>query len=348
MTLNLKKYLIIAALFSSTLYGQDIHFSQIQESPLWLNPANAGLFDGYARAIINYRNQWMNVGSPYKTMAISVDGTAARQTKKRGYLGIGLMIFNDQAGPAKMGLTQLQTNFNGIVSISKKSKLAGAISAGFGQNKANLSTLTYGNQFNGTEIDPTITNGERIGNKSFSYIDLGAGLNYEYSNVAAGLTRDDLFTFKIGAAAHHLNKPTQNYYLRSTYYLPMRFVVNAQARMDFKGTKLSLLPSVVYMRQASATEITVGTHLRYRFKNGTKVTGISSEQGINFGVYYRVGDAIIPQINIDLGKYAVGVSYDINVSKFTQVTHYNGGIELYLKYTVLGDALRKRKREYGL
>ena len=152
----------------------------------------------------------------------------------------------------------------------------------------------------------------------------------------------------MGAAVHHLNKPTQNFYLRSTYYLPMRFVGNMQARMDFKGTKLSLLPSLVYLRQASASEITIGTHLRYRFKNGTKVTGNSTEQGINFGVYYRLNDAIIPQLNVDLGKYAVGVSYDINVSKFTQVSRYNGGIELYLKYMVLGDALRKRKRDYNL
>ena len=128
----------------------------------------------------------------------------------------------------------------------------------------------------------------------------------------------------------------------------MRFVGNIQARIDVKGTKISLLPSVIYLRQAKASEITVGTHLRYRFKNPTKVTGMKSETGLNIGVYYRIGDAIIPQINLDMGKYAIGVAYDLNVSKYKQVSNMQGGFEVYLKFMSLDDALFKRKREHGL
>ena len=102
------------------------------------------------------------------------------------------------------------------------------------------------------------------------------------------------------------------------------------------------------MRQATATEITIGTHLRYRFKNPTKVTGVKSETGLNIGIYYRVNDAVIPQINVDMGKYAIGVAYDLNVSKYKQVSNLNGGFEIYLKFMSLDDALFKRKREHGL
>jgi hypothetical protein len=49
---------LISLLSGSKLTAQDVHFSQIQESPLWLNPANAGFMNGYLRAIANYRNQW--------------------------------------------------------------------------------------------------------------------------------------------------------------------------------------------------------------------------------------------------------------------------------------------------
>ena len=159
---------------------------------------------------------------------------------------------------------------------------------------------------------------------------------------------DDIFSLKIGGAVHHLNQPVQKFASGSTYKLPMRYVGNAQARIDIKGTKIAILPSVVYLRQATASEIIVGTHIRYRFKNPTKVTGMKSETGLNIGVYYRVGDAIIPQVNLDMGKYAVGVAYDLNISKYKQVSQMQGGFEIYLKFMTLDDALFKRKREHGL
>jgi hypothetical protein len=49
-----------------------------------------------------------------------------------------------------------------------------------------------------------------------------------------------------------------------------------------------------------------------------------------------------------MGKYAIGVAYDVNVSKYKQVSHANGGFEIYLKFMSLDDALFKRKREHGL
>ena len=128
----------------------------------------------------------------------------------------------------------------------------------------------------------------------------------------------------------------------------MRFVGNVQSRIDIKGTKVSILPAAIYLRQATASEITVGTLIRYRFKNPTKVTGMKSETGLNFGVFYRVNDAVIPQLNVDMGKYAFGFSYDLNISKYRQVSRLNGGFEVFLKFISLDDALFKRKREHNL
>lgn len=345
----MKKYLYIITLFVSSVgFSQDIHFSQIQESPLWLNPANAGFMNGYFRAIANYRNQWASMGNAYQTMAISVDASSLKTKKGKAYLGVGLFVFNDRAGVAKMGTTQGQLHLNAIIKTSKKSKLGGAVYIGFNQNSANYASLTYANQYNGKEIDNTIANGEVVTYTSFMSSDVGAGLNYEFSSANIDMLRDDIFSLKIGGAVHHLNQPVQKFASGSTYKLPMRYVGNAQARIDIKGTKIAILPSVVYLRQATASEIIVGTHIRYRFKNPTKVTGMKSETGLNIGVYYRVGDAIIPQVNLDMGKYAVGVAYDLNISKYKQVSQMQGGFEIYLKFMTLDDALFKRKREHGL
>ncbi len=345
----MKKILLIITLFVSSFgFAQDVHFSQIQECPLWLNPANAGFMNGYFRAVANYRNQWMAMGNAYQTMALSVDASALKTNKGKAYLGLGLFVFNDRAGVAKMGSTQAQLHLNAIIKTGKKSRLGGAVYLGFNQNSANYAALTYGNQYDGKELNKDLGSGEVVTYNSFLNSDVGAGLNYEFSSANIDMLRDDIFSLKIGGAVHHLNQPVQKFSSGSTYKLPMRYVGNVQARIDIKGTKVAILPSVIYLRQATASEITVGTHIRYRFKNPTKVTGVKSETGLNIGVYYRVGDAIIPQINVDMGKYAVGVAYDLNISKYRTVSNYQGGFEIYLKFMTLDDALFKRKREHGL
>jgi type IX secretion system PorP/SprF family membrane protein len=339
-------YMLVTLVFSAS--AQDIHFSQIQESPLWLNPANAGFFNGYVRAIANYRNQWASMGNAYQTMAVSVDGSALKLRKNKAYAGLGLFVFNDRAGVAKIGTTQVQLHANAIVKASKKSKIAGGLYLGVNQNSATYAALTYGNQYTGKEIDQSLPTGEIVNYTSFVNADVGAGVNYEYSSATSDIIRDDIFSLKIGAAIHHINKPVQRFSSGSTYQVPMRFVGNVQVRIDIKDTKMSLLPSLVFIQQASAMEIIAGTHVRFRFKNGTKLTGNKTESGLNIGVYYRVNDAIVPQINLDMGKYAVGMSYDYNVSKYSQVSKGAGGFEVYLKLMTLDDALFKRKREHGL
>jgi type IX secretion system PorP/SprF family membrane protein len=304
--------------------------------------------NGYFRAIANYRNQWAAMGNAYQTMALSVDASTLKTKKGKAYLGMGLFVFNDRAGVAKMGSTQAQIHLNAIIKTSKKSKLGGAVYLGFNQNSANYAALTYESQYNGKEIDNTLGTGEAVTYASFINSDVGVGLNYEFSSANIDMLRDDIFSLKIGGAVHHLNQPVQKFASGSTYKLPMRFVGNVQSRIDIKGTKVAILPSVIYLSQGSASEITVGTHIRYRFKNPTKVTGMKSETGLNIGVYYRVGDAIIPQINVDMGKYAVGVAYDLNISKYKMVSNYQGGFEIYFKFMTLDDALFKRKREHGL
>ena len=70
------KYLILSALFLQVAgsKAQDIHFSQLYETPLYLSPANTGFFNGYVRAIANYRNQWASMNNAFQTMAFSLDG----------------------------------------------------------------------------------------------------------------------------------------------------------------------------------------------------------------------------------------------------------------------------------
>ena len=93
--------IVFGMLIGSNIFGQqDVHFSQFYASPLTLNPANAGIFDGDLRMTANYRSQWGTVSKAYSTMAASVDMPVLKKLKG-GMFGFGINFFKDQAGDSK-------------------------------------------------------------------------------------------------------------------------------------------------------------------------------------------------------------------------------------------------------
>ena len=89
-------YLFIIGTLSAT--AQDIHFTMYDAMPITTNPATTGVFNGDFRGVINYRNQWATIGSPYKTYALMVDGGFFKNKWKNGYIGAGLNLYKDVAG----------------------------------------------------------------------------------------------------------------------------------------------------------------------------------------------------------------------------------------------------------
>jgi type IX secretion system PorP/SprF family membrane protein len=321
-------------------------FILLTEAPLLLNPANTGLFEGYLRATLNYRNQWSAMGQPYKTMAASVDGVIGEKTTKKAYLGWGLTVLNDQAGVSNYALNQAIVGLSGLVNLDDKNKLVAAVSGGMGQRSANYTALTFGNQYNGQTFDPAAPSFETLEFNKFTYGEVNGGLQWEFKKTEKGFDRDDNLDIKVGLAGYHLNQPLLKYYKYSKEHLPMRIVGEVAARIDIKGTKLSIIPTAVYMRQGTFSEMNLGSFLRVRFKNPTKTTGLKHESGISFGGFIRPGDAIIPQLMIDFGGFSFGFAYDYNISSYKTATRGNGGMEFSLQWHSLRDALFKRIREF--
>lgn len=351
--------LVLLIFCSFGLRSQDIHLAQIQEAPLVYNPANTGFFAGYYRVIGGYRNQWASMGKPYQTMGLSVDGGIFRNRYKNAFLGLGLNIFNDKAGAANLQQTFANLNIAAILKASKKTSISAGIYGGLSMNSGNYNKLTYASQFNGVELDPSFSSQESVVYHNFTNSDFGAGLAYEYSDITTHNDRDDIISIRAGVAGYHLNTPPQNFgsnsYTTATgaairkesYELPMRLVGSLVTRIDIKNTKLSITPTVIYMMQGTATELTAGTYLKYRFKNGTKITGEKVENTFGVGIFYRHNDAIIPQVLIDMGNYAIGLSYDANISSYRRASRTVGGFEIMLRYNKLADALFNKRSEYN-
>src|SRR6478672_5610504 len=78
--------------------AQDPNFSQFFASPLTLNPALTGKFDGTMRVAGNYRNQWPAFNNVYTTSTISLDfPIMQKRIPEFDTWGVGFMALTDKA-----------------------------------------------------------------------------------------------------------------------------------------------------------------------------------------------------------------------------------------------------------
>ncbi len=343
---NFVSTFILLFLSGFILRAQDIHFSQVHEAPLFLSPANTGFFNGYFRAIANYRNQWASMNKAYQTMALSLDGGLFRSKKRPAFMGIGFTIFNDRAGVASLRKTTAQLNMSGLVKLGKKSAMSVGLAGGASGTSANYERLTYESQFNGNYLDPTLSTPGSDLYQTYTSVDVAAGIAYEYSGFNRDNDHDDAKFFRIAFGAFHLNRARQEFGPGSNYREPIRLAGSFTSVYDVPDTKVTLTPTMVYQRQGKFEQLMVGTFIKYRMTTGTKITGAKTQNALGFGVFYRWKDALVPKLTAEFGDYAVGLSYDINISNYRTASNYMGGFEVSLRYNSLASSLFESKREF--
>ncbi|HEX7412641.1 MAG TPA: PorP/SprF family type IX secretion system membrane protein [Bacteroidia bacterium] len=331
-----------------SLFAQDVHFSQLNQSQLLINPANAGFFDGYSRAALNYRTQWTAGGAPFQTIMAAFDANAGIKKSRKAFIGFGGYIYQDKAGDGSWKTLNADLMGNVVVNVGKYSKLSGAIGAGIGQTSTNNSNYTWGDQYTGTQFDKNLPSYETFNNsRNFTWFDLSSGVNLDIDKIAQQFTHNNRFALRIGFAGYHLNQPKLMFTTNSPQVIDRRFVINVQSRIDIKESPVSILPSLIYMWQGKYKETNIGTFIRYRFKDETKTTGLRSETALHIGCYYRVGDAIIPQFMFELKSWMFSFSYDETISTYKQANRGLGAFEVSLKWTNMRSGLFKQRREFA-
>jgi type IX secretion system PorP/SprF family membrane protein len=336
---------VLSLSFSGALFSQDIHFSQVLETPLNISPANTGFFNGYKRAIINYRNQWSSMNNAFQTGGVSLDGGLFKSKKRPAFMGMGLTIFYDQAGVAAIRKTSFLLHVSGLLKMSKKSAFSVGLSGGAVQSNGNYNKLTYASQFNGNYLDPSVNSNE-YQYRPFTNVDVATGVAYEFTDLKKDPDHDDIATFKIAFGAFHLNKPVQDFSPGASYRLPVRLVYSFTSLFDIVDTKFSVTPAVVFQTQGKYQQLLMGTFVKYRMNTGTKVTGEKTQNALGFGLFYRRRDALIPKISYDMGDFSIGLAYDVNVSGYRTANKGMGGFEIALRYNDLASSLFESRQEY--
>ncbi len=296
--------------------GQDIHFSQYNMSPLNLNPAFTGLFDGDYRAGAIYRSQWSAVPVPYSTVSLMGD---AKLKTKSNHAGVGLLFNNDVSGDSKYGTTQLSVPLSYIARLNSDSSLylsvglqPGITNIGFRTNQQ-----TFDNQFDGDSYNPALPTGENFPAISHTYFDVASGLVLQYH-----LSQQTIITG--GISLSHFNKPKISYFNNADIRLDPKIVSSLSFNFPI-AQRLSVNTELMYERQGKFHETVLGAKCSYALNS-------KDRQAVSAGFYTRLQDALVMRVGYDYKQWQFGMSYDINTSAFRAATNRRGAIEFALIY----------------
>lgn len=299
--------------------SQDVHFSQFFASPLLVNPANTGNFNGVYRVGMNYRDQWATVTVPYQTFSVYTDG-AIQPKKAVNRLGLGLSAFNDQAGDGD--LTTNKVYFSGAYHIGFTEKdywrLAIGITGGLVQKSVDISKLSFDSQWDDFQFDPNISNGETPTKEIMDYVDLGVGalltiIPYE----------GERYTF--GLSAWHINEPEETFF-NTTNTVGIKYTATVGGFFATGGIA-SFQPQLYISTQKNSLEIIAGTNVSIPMNSEDHLY-----TSLVLGAWYRYNDAVWIVGGAQLNNLTFTASYDLNVSKLRTASNNLGGVEVAVAY----------------
>lgn len=313
---------IFCLLITATTIAQDPHFSQFFSSPMTLNPAFTGKFNGIARGAINYRNQWPTINRAYQTATASVDfPILGSKIPYNDTWGVGFMGYTDKsaAGAVAFNYFSLSTAYHKGLDEDGFKQLGLGFQATYSNMLINTSKLTFEDQLTAAGFtNPT----QEIFNNSTlkaNYLDLNAGILYSMST-------NDRNNFYGGVSLYHINRPKQEFtgvnydlYPRATIHAGGYFPVGVQTTLHLSG---------LFSTQAGATETLFGGAMQFMAGDP------EAEKPTSFygGAWMRFGDALIPYLGLEFNDLRVGASYDINISDLKTASESRGGIEISLIY----------------
>jgi type IX secretion system PorP/SprF family membrane protein len=313
---------LFCSVLQTHLKSQDIHFSQVFETPLLRNPSLAGIFSGDVRVQSVYRTQWNSVTVPYQTVSMNAEYKLP-VGQGDDFLTIGGQILYDKAGTIALTTTQILPTVNYHKSLgSRNTYISMGFMGGYVQRRFDQSKMTTNSQFNGVGHDGSLFSGETFANPSYSYADGSAGISF---NSQIGENADN--NFYAGVAYHHVNRPKKiSFYSDNTIELMPKWVGSLGVRMNVSDYSYLTFEGD-HSRQGTYRE-TIGGALY-----SIKLDGPDDPKYIfHAGAYLRWKDALIPVAKLDFLPLAVAVSYDANISKLKTASNGRGGFEISLTY----------------
>lgn len=157
---------------------QDAQFSQYMFNGIYVNPAYAGYREQWNIHAF-YRNQWTNYPGAPKTFSVAVDGSANNDR-----VGLGLQAMSDKLGASSTTSVYATYAYRIPMNEDGSSRLSLGISAGFLQQRLDVSLLTTSSSV----TDPALVSGEN--NRMLP--DARFGIFYHREKFYAGISASNL------------------------------------------------------------------------------------------------------------------------------------------------------------
>jgi type IX secretion system PorP/SprF family membrane protein len=311
-------------LLGHSALGQDPYFTQFHEAPMSVSPAYIGNYFGpKARIVTNSRTQWLSTSNPFFTNSLTVDGKIKSFSDGELHnLSAGVMLLNDRSlgGALSRNSVSVGTSYYQVLGADGNQYLGLGISGTYRNDRADFSSLTWGNQYSNGAFNLAAPSGEPLVVKNPSMLMLAAGLNF--------ITTNDERTsvLELGGSLYNINKPEFGMYSEDAMRYPQRLSLHAaystyldQNAVDGPNNQVHLYG--IYQRQGNVTYMQVGGRLdRY----------VNEKLSVGAGIWYRTPNAIIPYLAFAVGDLSFDMTYDMSKTGYLR---YNS-IEFAINYRI--------------
>ncbi len=314
---------ITAVLFASLcVQAQDPHFSQFFASPMTLNPAFTGKFDGVMRVAGNYRNQWPEFNNAFVTSTAAVDFHILKSVlADNDRWGIGVMGFIDNAGSGllKSNYLSISTAYHKGLDEDGNHQLSLAFQGTYASKVVDISSVKFEDQLTPLGFTGVTSEVFNNANLSINYFDFNAGILYNGSTT-------EYNNFYVGASMYHINRPTESF-RGANYNVNARITFHAGGYFPLGTPNTMLHLSALQQIQGGATETVFGGAV------GLTVNEDDASPTVFYaGSWVRWNDALIPYLGLEFGNFRLGATYDFTTSRLATAAAYKGGLEISLVY----------------
>lgn len=308
--------IIVIILPVQLMRGQDMTFSQMYESSMYLSPSFTGFTTG-GRLGLNYRNQWPGAGNAYQFYGVLLDHYFDPFNS-----GVGLMFLRDDQGKGILVDDEVALLYSYEFTVAEDFYLRPGISFKLGQRRIDASKIWLPEDIDpGGVITPGHGAGLELASDRKSRFDAAASLMFYGNN------------FWVGAAFDHL----------------VRSDISFTDLMTKQGMKTTIYGGYkfVYKQPLSNTDaqtITVAANYRHQdLFNQFEIGAYWYFNPIELGLWYRGLpmkannelsniDAIIPSLGFNMGNMRFGYSYDFTLSKLAGHSHGAHEVSLILRF----------------
>jgi type IX secretion system PorP/SprF family membrane protein len=296
----MKKYILVLISISVAvnLIAQDPHYSQFFMAPQLINPALSGT-GNEARLVANFRQQWSNAGTPFRTISLAGDGKIF-ENESGSFLSTGVTFMSDQSMNGAFKSTYISGALSYHAALFDGHSIGLGFEGCYGSRRIDYSELTFGEQFRSYGFDVNLPTGESALSNMKPFLSIGTGLVYRY--------KEEFLNIEGGIAAFHINKPQQSFVKDELQHVPVR--ITAFASGDYVlSDRVILNFNMAYQQQQTQHYFTAGGCA------GLDISGGLREKMLFAGGWYRSSDAFFPYLGLVFDNFQFGFSYDVTLSK---------------------------------